>query len=174
MTRRRKLTGAVVGAVAGGAAVAVAAVVALGSTSSSAAGPGSPGSGSQGGAPARLAVSGGYIPRPLLTDMAAAYLTVRNTAGGAAELTAVTSPLAAHVTLHTTVGTTMRQVMSLPVPAGGSLTLGLGADHLMLENLTRRPAVGDKVTLTLHFTHATPATVTITVPVRPTTYRPGG
>jgi copper(I)-binding protein len=34
--------------------------------------------------------------------------------------------------------------------------------------------VGDKVTLTLHFTHATPATVTVTVPVRPTTYRPGG
>jgi copper(I)-binding protein len=172
VTRRRKLTGAVIGAVAGGAAVAVAAVVALGSSSSSAAGAGP--SGAEGGAPARLAVSGGYLPQPLLTDMAAAYLTVHNTGGGAAELTSVTSPLAAHVTLHTTVGTTMRQVMSLPVPAGGSLTLGLGADHLMLENLTRRPAVGDKVTLTLHFTHATPATVTITVPVRPTTYRPGG
>lgn len=169
MTRRRKLTGAAVGAVAGGAAVAVAAVVGLGSASSSAAG-----SGAGGGSPARIAVSDGYIPQPLLTDMAAAYLTVRNTGGGAAELTSVTTPLAAHVTLHTTVGTTMRQVMSLTVPAGGSLALGLGADHLMLENLTRRPAVGDKVTLTLHFTHATPATVTVTVPVRPTTYRPGG
>ena len=72
------------------------------------------------------------------------------------ELTSVTTPLAAHVTLHTTVGTTMRQVMSLPVPAGGSLALGLGGDHLMLENLTRRPAVGDKVTLDapLHPRHA--------------------
>jgi copper(I)-binding protein len=167
VTRRRKVTGAVVGAAAGGAAVAVAAVVGLGSASSSAAGAGD-------GSPARLSVSDGYIPQPLLTDMAAAYVKVSNTGGSAAELTSVTSPLAAHVTLHTTTGTTMRQVESLRVPAGGSLQLGLGADHLMLENLTRRPAVGDKVTLTLHFTHATPATVTVTVLVRPTTYRPGG
>lgn len=163
MTRRgRRLTGALTGAVAGGAAVAAAAVVALGGGSSSAA------------SPARLSVTGGYVPRPLLTDMAAAYLTVRNTGGTPAELTSVTTPLAAHVTLHTTVGTTMRQVPSLTVPARGRLSLGLGADHLMLENLTHKPAVGDTVTLTLRFAHATPATVTVTVPVRPTTYRPGG
>ncbi|MEE4541123.1 copper chaperone PCu(A)C [Streptomyces sp. V4-01] len=124
--------------------------------------------------PARLAVSGAYIPRPLLTDMAAGYFTVTNSGGTAARLTSVTTPLAAHVTLHTTVGTTMRQVESFTVPAGGSLTLGSGGDHLMLENLVRRPAVGDKVTLTLHFDHATPATMSVTVPVRPTTYTPKG
>ena len=124
--------------------------------------------------PARLTVSGGYIPRPLLTDMAAAYFTVTNSGGGAARLTSVTSTLAAHATLHTTSHDTMQQVPSLPVPAGGRLTLGTGGDHVMLEDLSRRPSVGDKVTLTLHFAHASPATVTVTVPVRPTTYTPGG
>lgn len=165
MTRRgRRLAGALTGAVTGGAAVAAAAVVAVVALS---------GGSSAAASPARLSVTGGYVPRPLLTDMAAAYLTVRNTGGSPAELTSVTTPLAAHVTLHTTVGTTMRQVPSLSVPARGRLSLGLGADHLMLENLARMPAVGDSVALTLHFAHATPATVTVTVPVRPTTYRPG-
>lgn len=124
--------------------------------------------------PARLTVSGGYIPRPLLTDMAAAYFTVTNSGGTAARLTSVTSTLAAHATLHTTTADTMRQVTSLPVPAHGTLALRNGGDHVMLEDLTRRPAVGDTVTLTLHFAHASPATVTVTVPVRPTTYTPGG
>lgn len=123
---------------------------------------------------AHLTVSGGYLPQPLLTDMAAAYFTVTNPDGTDAELTSVTSPLAAHTTLHTTTGTTMRQVDSLTVPAHGTLALGTGGDHLMLENLTHKPLVGDTVTLTLHFAHATPATTTVTVPVRPTTYRPKG
>jgi periplasmic copper chaperone A len=164
--RRRALTGAV----AGGAAVALAAGAGLILTSWSSAANAT----ARAGSPAKLMVSGGYIPQPLLTDMAAAYFTVTNSGGTAAQLTAVTTPLAAHVTLHTTTGTTMRQVASLTVPAGGKLALGTGADHLMLEDLTRRPPVGDKVTLTLHFAHATPATVNVTVPVRPTTYTPEG
>jgi len=164
--RRRRVAGAVTGALAGGAAVALAAVVGLGGCSATSASAHAKG-------PAELSVSdGGYVPRPLLTDMAAAYVTVVNKGGAPAELTSVTTPLAAHVTLHTTQGTTMRQVPSLTIPAGGRLALGTGGDHLMLENLTHRPAVGDTVPLTLHFTHATPATVTVTVPVRPTTYQP--
>ena len=164
-TRRRKVTGAVTGALVGGGVVALAAVVGLGGCSATSAS-------AHGKGPARLAVRTGYIPQPLLTDLAAAYVTVVNSGGTDAQLTSVTTPLAAHVTLHTTQGTTMRQVMSLTVPAGGHLTLGTGGDHLMLEDLTRRPAVGETVPLTLHFAHATPATLTVTVPVRPTTYQP--
>ena len=163
--RRRALAGAV----AGGAAVALAAGVGLVLTGWS-----SSATDAKAGTPAKLVVSAGYIPQPLLTDMAAAYFTVTNSGGTAAQLTSVTTPLAAHVTLHTTTGTTMRQVTSLTVPAGGELALGSGADHLMLEDLTSKPPVGDKVTLTLHFAHATPATVDVTVPVRPTTYTPEG
>jgi copper(I)-binding protein len=160
--RRRALLGAGAGVTA--VALATGAGVALSSGSSSGAGAG----------PAKVAVSGGYIPQPLLTDMAAAYVTVTNTGGADAQLTSVTTALAAHTTLHTTTGTTMRQVTALTVPAGGTLALGTGGDHMMLENLTHKPSVGEKVTLRLHFTHATPATITVTVPVRPTTYRPKG
>jgi copper(I)-binding protein len=123
--------------------------------------------------PARVTVSGGYLPRPLLKDEAVAYFTIANSGGSAARLTAVSTPLAAHATLNTTTGTTMNQVSSLTVPAGKRLTLAGGGDHVMLENLVRLPAVGDKVTLTLHFAGAEPATVEVTVPVRPTTYTPG-
>lgn len=160
--RRRALLGAVAGTAA--VALATGAGVALSDGSSSGT--------SGGGGLGKVSVSGGYIPRPLLTDEAAAYVTVTNTGGGDAELTSVTTPLAAHATLHSTTGTTMRQVTALTVPAGGSLTLGTGADHMMLENLTHKPRVGETVTLRLHFAHATPDTITVTVPVRPTTYRP--
>lgn len=160
MRRRRALLGALGG------------VVAVAAASGAAAGLAGHGSGAKG--PARLTVGAGYIPQPLLTDEAAAYVTVANSGGTDALLTSVTTPLAGHVTLHTTTGTTMRQVTSLTVPAGGRLTLGTGGDHLMLEGLTHKPSVGERITLRLHFTHATPATVTITVPVRPTTYHPKG
>lgn len=166
MMRPRRAAAAVVGAVAGGAVVALAAVVGLGGRPATAEGMG------HDRGPARLSVRAGYVPRPLLTDMAAAYLTVVNTGGTDAELTSVASPLARYVTLHVTQGTTMRQVPSLTVPAGGRLTLGMGGDHLMLEDLARRPDVGGTVPLVLRFAHATPATVTVNLPVRPTAYSP--
>jgi copper(I)-binding protein len=152
------------------AAAATCTAVAVTGCSSSSSGGGS----SKAAGPARLKVTGGYIPRPLLTDMAAAYFTVTNTGGTAARLTSVSSPLAAHATLHITKDDTMQQVQSLTVPAGGTLTLSTGGDHVMLEDLTRKPAVGDTVPLTLHFAQGAPTTVTITVPVRPTSYTPGG
>jgi copper(I)-binding protein len=68
----------------------------------------------------------------------------------------------------------MRQVPSLTVQTGRSLSLAPGAHHLMLENLFSMPSVGEKVKLALHFTPAAPATVTVTVSVRPTTCQPGG
>jgi copper(I)-binding protein len=160
--RRRTLLGAVAGTAA--VALATGAGVALSSGSSS-------GAATAGGV-GKVAVSTGYIPRPLLTDEAAAYVTVTNTGDGDAQLTSVATPLAAYATLHATTGTTMSQVTALTVPAGGTLTLGTGGAHMMLEKLTHRPRVGERVTLRLHFAHATPATITVTVPVRPTTYRP--
>lgn len=156
--------GALLGALGGVVAVAAATGAAAGLT----------GYGSGTGSPAELTVSGGYIPRPLLTDEAAAYVTVTNSGGTDAQLTSVSSSLAEHVSLHTTTGTTMRQATSLTVPAGGRLTLETGGNHLMLETLTHMPSVGERITLRLHFTNATPATVTLTVPVRPTAYHPKG
>lgn len=117
-----------------------------------------------------LSVSGAYIPRPAMADMAAGFLTVTNKGGGADKLTSITTPLAREVTLHTTKGTRMKQVSSLDVPANGDLRLSSGGDHLMLTKLVHRPKVGEKVDFTLHFATSDP--VTIKVPVEPMTYRP--
>ncbi|MGO4422022.1 copper chaperone PCu(A)C [Streptomyces sp. MCAF7] len=128
------------------------------------------GSEDDGGDSPKLSVSGAYVPQPPTPDMAAGYVTVTNKGGADDELTSVTTPLAAEVTMHTTTGTRMKQVRSLKVPADGELRLATGGDHLMLTNLTHKPKVGDKVSFTLHFASSVP--VEIKVPVEPTTYRP--
>ncbi|WP_171164860.1 copper chaperone PCu(A)C [Streptomyces sp. I05A-00742] len=118
-----------------------------------------------------LSVSGAYMPRPAMQDMAAAYFTVKNEGGKADQLTKVTTPLSRDVTLHTTEGSRMKHAERLDVPANGDLSLSHGGTHLMLGKLEHRPAVGEKVEFTLHF--ATSAPVKIQVPVESASYRPG-
>ncbi|MFI9103880.1 copper chaperone PCu(A)C [Streptomyces fildesensis] len=118
----------------------------------------------------KLSVSGAYIPQPVMADMAAGYFTVTNTGDTDAELTSVSSDLAADITMHTTTDNRMRKVNSLTVPAGGRLTLSSGGNHLMLMELTHKPVAGDKVSMELHF--ATTGPIGVTVPVEPTGYRP--
>lgn len=118
----------------------------------------------------RLSVSGAYIPQPVLADMAAGYFTVTNTGDTDAELTSVSSDLAADITMHTTSDNRMRKVNSLTVPAGGQLTLSSGGNHLMLMDLTHKPVAGDKVSMELHFAKAGP--IGVQVPVEPAGYRP--
>jgi copper(I)-binding protein len=122
-----------------------------------------------GGSP-ELSVRGGFVPQPVMAGMAAGYLTLRNDGGADDRLTSVTADIADAVTLHHTEGNRMRRVEELPVPAGGELDLARGGDHLMLEKLGRKPAVGEKVTFTLHFATSDP--IKIKVPVEATTYRP--
>ncbi|MDF9814302.1 copper chaperone PCu(A)C [Streptomyces sp. SPB162] len=120
----------------------------------------------------RLSVTGAYIPQPVMADMAAGYFTVTNTGDTDAELTSVSSDLAADITLHATAENRMRKVSSLTVPAGGRLTLSNGGNHLMLTELTHKPVAGDKVSMQLHFATADP--IGVTVPVEPAGYRPKG
>ncbi|MQY13839.1 hypothetical protein SRB5_39950 [Streptomyces sp. RB5] len=127
------------------------------------------GSGGSGNAP-KLTAAAGFVPQPALADMAAGYLTVRNDGDADDALTSVTTSAAGRVTLHTTDGTRMKRVDRLDVPAGGRLELARGGNHLMLEQLDRKPRVGEKVALTLHF--ATSAPIEIDVPVEPPSYRP--
>lgn len=123
-----------------------------------------------GGAP-RLTVSDAYVPQPPLADMAAGYFTVRNTGTAADRLTSVTTGLASQATLMVTGSDgAMRDVKELDIPAGGTLELRAGGDHLMLMGLTGRPAVGRRVSFVLHF--ATSSPITVRVPVEPATYRP--
>ncbi len=154
--RRSALLGAVVATALGGGAILAAC-----------------GTGGQGGAaagPARLSVADSYIPLPPTGGMAAGYLTVRND-GGQDELVKVTSPGAESVTMHRSTASTMEQVASLDVPAHGALQFARGGTHLMIMGWEKAPAVGDELELDLTF--AKSGTISVKVPVKELTYRPG-
>ncbi|MGA4849943.1 copper chaperone PCu(A)C [Streptomyces sp. G5(2025)] len=130
-------------------------------------------SGSSGSAAAKkpeIKVDGAYIPEPTMDDMAAGFFTLTNKGGAADRLTAATSDVAGAVTLHSTKGGVMKEQKSFDVPAGGELVLASGGNHLMLEELKRKPKRGEKVAMTLHFQKSDP--ITVEVPVKEATYRP--
>ncbi|MFJ7911868.1 copper chaperone PCu(A)C [Kitasatospora sp. NPDC096204] len=154
--RRSALLGAVVATALGGGAILAAC-----------------GTGGQNGAssgPARISVADEYIPLPPAGGMAAGYLTVRND-GGKDQLLKVTSPAAESVTMHRSTASTMEQVDSLDVPAHGALQLARGGNHLMIMGWQKAPALGDELELDLTF--AKSGTISVKVPVKELTYRPG-
>ncbi|MFD5227671.1 copper chaperone PCu(A)C [Streptomyces qaidamensis] len=119
---------------------------------------------------AELSVGSAYMPQPVSDDMAAGFLTVTNKGGAADDLTSVTSDIAGQVTVHETVDGAMQEVKSLKIPAGGRLELKSGGDHLMFEQLKRKPKEGQTVSVELHFAHSDP--VKVEIPVKPATYTP--
>ncbi|MFF4356868.1 copper chaperone PCu(A)C [Streptomyces sp. NPDC001604] len=127
------------------------------------------GCGGSGDAKADLSVSSPYMPQPV-SDMAAGFLTIANKGGTKDELTSVTSDAAGSVTVHETVGQSMEEVKSLDVPAHGQLVFKSGGNHLMFENLKRKPKQGEKVTLELHFAKSGP--IKVEMPVKSATYNP--
>ncbi|MGW8062068.1 copper chaperone PCu(A)C [Streptomyces ziwulingensis] len=127
-------------------------------------GPGSSASG------AELSVDAAYIPQPVSASMAAGFLTVTNKGDAEDALTSVTSE-AGDVTVHETVDGTMKEVDRLPIPAHGRLVLESGGNHLMFENLEQQPKQGQTVSVELRFAHSDP--VTVELPVKAATYRPG-
>ncbi len=107
-------------------------------------------------ATSQVQVENAWIPQPPPgTDVAAAYFTVRNTGRAPAVLVGVDCPLAAAAMLHesTVVAgeSRMRPVDRLTVPAGRSVTLKPGGLHVMLHEVERPLAVGQRVPLVLHF-----------------------
>ncbi|MBM7167289.1 copper chaperone PCu(A)C [Streptomyces sp. G44] len=117
-----------------------------------------------------IEVGGAYIPEPTMDDMAAGFFRLTNKGGAADRLTSATSDIAGAVTLHSTKGGVMKEQKSFDVPADGELVLASGGNHLMLEELRRKPKRGEKVAMTLHFQKSDP--ITIEVPVKEATYRP--
>ena len=126
------------------------------------------GSDSSGDTP-ELKVEGAFIPEPASDDMAAGFFLVRN-GGGADTLSSVSSDIAGQVTLHTTEDGVMKEQDSFAVPANGELDFERGANHLMFENLKRKPKEGEKVSLELHFTKSGP--MKVEMPVKSPTYQP--
>jgi copper(I)-binding protein len=147
----------------GPAALVIAGALAL-------AGCGGSDSGDSDSGKAELSVGSAYMPQPVSDDMAAGFLTVTNKGGAADDLTSVTSDIAGQVTVHETVDGAMQEVKSLKIPAGGRLELKSGGDHLMFEQLKRKPKEGQTVSVELHFAHSDP--VKVEIPVKPATYTP--
>ncbi|MFJ4666352.1 copper chaperone PCu(A)C [Kitasatospora purpeofusca] len=158
--RRTALAGAVLATALGGGAF----LVACGTG-------GQDGGGSAGGGAARLSVADSYIPMPPAGGMAAGYLTVRNEGGEDDELVKVSSPGASSVTMHRSTASTMEQVEKLDVPAHGALQLARGGTHLMIMGWQKAPVLGDELELDLTFTRT--GTISVKVPVKELTYRPG-
>ncbi|WP_210573647.1 copper chaperone PCu(A)C [Streptomyces sp. GESEQ-4] len=126
------------------------------------------GSASADGEP-ELSVGAAYMPQPVSDSMAAGFLTIDNKGGTKDELTSATSD-AGTVTVHETVGSAMREVASLDIPAHGQLVFKSGGNHLMFEKLKRKPKQGETVSVELHFAESGP--ITVEMPVKPATYNP--
>jgi len=98
----------------------------------------------------------------------AVYVTLRNGGSDPDALLGATSDAAEQAELHETLREgdvmRMRPVANLEVPAGGVLEMKPGGIHIMLINLKRALRPGDRVPVTLTFTHAAP--VSLEVPVR--------
>ncbi|WP_328506722.1 copper chaperone PCu(A)C [Streptomyces sp. NBC_00391] len=119
---------------------------------------------------AKLSVKSAYMPQPVTDSLAAGYLVIENDGGTADELTSVTSDIAQDVTVHATTGQSMQEVAGLKVPADGELVLKSGGNHLMFENLKRKPKEGETVSLRLNFTKS--EAITVEMPVKSATYQP--
>ena len=93
----------------------------------------------------------------------AAYLTIVSPT--ADRLTAVSSPVAKKVELHTMSMEggvmRMRPLAAIDIPAGQTVTLSPGGMHIMLLGLTQPLREGQSFPLTLSFDHAGPRQVTV-------------
>ncbi|MCK6625416.1 MAG: copper chaperone PCu(A)C [Anaerolineae bacterium] len=98
------------------------------------------------------------------TQNGAVYMTFTN--GGASDdvLIGAKTDVAKTVELHETKMDEndvmkMSPVPNIPIPAGGSVTLKPGGLHIMLIDMQKELAVGDKISLTLTFEKAGPMTI---------------
>ncbi len=122
-------------------------------------------------APPTIQVENAWIPQPPPgTQVAAAYLTLRNTGRKLAFLVGVSSPVASNAMVHRSMvmngESMMMPVERLAVPPGQSVTLKPEGLHVMLNGLRGPPLqVGQHVLLLLHF--AGGADVQVSALVRP-------
>ena len=107
-------------------------------------------------------------PTPSGVDVSAGYITIVNGTNADDRLIAASSPRAARVEVHemSMDGAVMRMraVESLAAPAGETVTLAPGGQHLMFFGVTPPFAEGETVEITLTFAAA--GEVVVQAPVR--------
>lgn len=106
------------------------------------------GTGDEHGEAAGLAVADAWVKA---TDMkmSAAFAVLSNSGDEDVTIVGVSTDLTDRAEIHETADGSMRRVDSLTVPAGGSLMLEPGGNHLMLLDLTEPIEPGQEVDLTL-------------------------
>jgi copper(I)-binding protein len=135
--------------------VAAAALLALSGCATAGAAT-SPAQGTTADAAHSLSVTDAWV-KSSAQGMSGAFATLTN--AGSADLTVVSAstPAATMVELHETAANAAGDMVmrkkdgGFVVPAGGSLTLAPGANHLMLMGLTAPLSAGDEVAFTLTF-----------------------
>jgi copper(I)-binding protein len=97
----------------------------------------------------------------------AVYFTLRNAGGRSDTLRAASTDVANAIEIHESRVDDgvmrMRQLQSVEVPAGESVTFRPGGLHVMLIGLTRDLAVGDAFTLTLDLSQSGERSIRVTV-----------
>jgi periplasmic copper chaperone A len=116
-----------------------------------------------------LVVQDAWIRATPGTDVAAAYLTLRNPSTSPVTVTGVESPIAGHVMIHETRvqggQAQMRPHEQIVVAPGATVKLQPGGLHVMLHDLKQPLTVGQSVPLLI--TLAGGSTVQVTAAVRP-------
>jgi copper(I)-binding protein len=112
-----------------------------------------------------MSVTGAFVPLPASPSVGAAYLQLHNLTGKADTLVAVSSPVATKAMAMSEGTDTMVALGPVKIPAHGRVSFTPGHDHLMLQGLTRKLKVGQKVTVSLRFTHA--GVIRVVIPVVP-------
>jgi hypothetical protein len=114
-----------------------------------------------------LQISAAYVPEPASPNVAAAYVTVRNTGGSADTLLRASTPAGRSTTLHQDVTSGgsegMVALRSIPIPAGKTIAMKPGGMHLMIEHPRSGLTRGGQLNLTLVFAHA--GRLTMQVPI---------
>lgn len=114
---------------------------------------GSAGAASGGSAACALAVSDAWV-KAADAGMTAAFGVIANTGSTTASVTAAASASAGRMEIHEVASVDGAMVMrpkdgGLVIPAGASVTLAPGGDHLMLMDLPGPVESGDEVSITL-------------------------
>ena len=119
-------------------------------------------------AQAELVVEAGSVRASLPgVSSTAAYMTLRNTGKTEQVLVAITSPVAAKVTLHSTMNHNgmmhMMSMETLSIAAGGEVKLESGGTHMMLEELNQTLEPANQVELVLEFENGEKQKITLPV-----------
>lgn len=114
-----------------------------------------------------IEVSDAVATEPIMGERGALYFAIENRGPDADALLAISTAAAAAAEIHRTVSEggmgRMEPVDSLPLAAGGTLSLAPGGYHVMLLQLRRQFSAGDTLTATLRFQHH--EEITIRAPV---------